>query len=276
VTTDNRWAEFRILQWKIAQTYPDVHIVSGIDLGVPSNTIHPYDKLPFGTRAAELTLNQVYGKNTPGESPYPTRYSVSGNKLTITFGNAESGLQFRNGALRELYLVAADDTKALATATINGNQIEATAAGIASPKGALYAMAVSPNVNFYASNGLPVAPFLSNNYSNWVKEYGLSGAQTNMDADLDFDGLSNQIEYALGGNPTIPDASDRSPKCQIVEAAGSKAIHYTHRERTDDPALKYTVENSATLLPGSWTRNGIVELDCIAPKKFIRLKIEQP
>ena len=155
------WHEFRLTQWKIAESIPNVYVVCGIDLGGGVGiSLHPNDKLPFGIRAGELTLNKIYSKNTPGISPYPLKAELSGNKVILTFKDAESGLEIRDGDVRELFLIASDDTAVRATAKITSlNTIEVSADGVTAPKAVQYCYSVDPNGNLVAKNGLPVAPF---------------------------------------------------------------------------------------------------------------------
>jgi hypothetical protein len=49
------------------------------------------------------------------------------------------------------------------------------------------------------------------NFSSWASGYGLTGANALPDADPDYDGLKNGLEYVLGGNPTVNDASTLNP-----------------------------------------------------------------
>lgn len=152
------WVSFRLTQWNIAEQIDNVHIVSAIDMGEEED-IHPADKWPLGLRAADLALNKVYGKATPGESAYPSSVTQSGNTVTIRFKDAESGLTLSDGTVaRELYGITAGGSKAAPTAvTLNGDTMVATfAETIVRVE---YAMSNVPNVNLYAKNGLPVAPF---------------------------------------------------------------------------------------------------------------------
>lgn len=152
------WPAFRLTQWQIAESMERVHIVCGIDCGEAAN-IHPADKRTYGTRAAELALNKVYGLPTPGESAYPTAVAQSGNTVTIRFKNAECGLILSDGTVaRELYGITADGGKVAPTAVIlEGDLLRMTVDGTV--VGVDYAMSPVPDVNLYTQNGLPVAPF---------------------------------------------------------------------------------------------------------------------
>jgi hypothetical protein len=128
-------------------------------------------------------------------------------------------------------------------------------------------------------------------YGVWADDYTLSGADTNLNADVDQDGLNNLTEYALGGNPTNDDAAAVSPMAFVAEDTGADWFYYIHNERTDDPVLKYSVGTS-TVLGGTptWNTNDVVIVGASVAvdhvksvtnrtavseaNKFIRLRIE--
>jgi len=152
------WVSFRTKQWAIAEAIENVHIVTAIDMG-EAEDIHPSDKWPLGMRAAELVLNKVYGKATPGESAYPTGITTSGTTVTIQFKNAESGLKLSSGtAVNDLYgFTASGKSIVPSSVKLQGDTLILT---MSEPIARVeYAMKAVPNVNLYTANGLPVAPF---------------------------------------------------------------------------------------------------------------------
>ena len=153
-----KWPEFRLTQREATDGVRNAYLVCGIDLGEAGN-IHPADKRAYGTRAAELALNTVYGKATPGESAYPTAVKGSGTTVTIRFKNAESGLKLISGsAVRELYGVTASGQAIAPTSVkLQGDTLVLTMSEAVVRID--YAMKTVPGVNLYTGNGLPVAPF---------------------------------------------------------------------------------------------------------------------
>ena len=97
-------------------------------------------------------------------------------------------------------------------------------------------------------------------------------------ADPDGDGLVNFLEYALGANPALPDATTRSPT--LTSSGGN--LRFTYRKAASE--LSYAVEQSSTLSPGSWsnvtapeTANGDGTFFRLVPiptgPLFLRLKV---
>lgn len=68
------------------------------------------------------------------------------------------------------------------------------------------------------------------------------------DADPDHDGNNNGKEYAFGGIPTDP--SDYHLHTQLwtsSEAGGQTRLHFSYRQRTNDPTLNYSNQVSTSL-----------------------------
>lgn len=151
------WADFRLIQAELSREL-GLCICCGIDCGDETD-IHPHDKRVFGTRAAELALHEVYGKDAPGESACPKSVSVSGDTITIRFQNAESGLMLSGGdTVQELFGVTADGGQVTPT---NVSIVDDTMKAVfGRPVIRVdYAMSPVPDVNLYTKSGLPVAPF---------------------------------------------------------------------------------------------------------------------
>ena len=83
---------------------------------------------------------------------------------------------------------------------------------------------------------------VSSAYLAWVSSNDLSGEDAQFDADVDGDGLTNLLEFALGTNPNISDAE--SNIAAYTELDGSTEFFvYEYERRTDyeDLGMKYTV-----------------------------------
>jgi len=121
-------------------------------------------------------------------------------------------------------------------------------------------------------------------YDVWAAEK-VVGVETD---DADDDGRNNFYEYVLGGNPNSD--ADVAAMDPILEKDGS-ILKYTHFKRSDDPDLKYYVEECLDLSSGVWTNaaaslaqvNGVggayesvsYELSIDSPASFIRLRVQR-
>ena len=116
-------------------------------------------------------------------------------------------------------------------------------------------------------------------FQAWLQSYGLP---TNTDplSDIDNDGLSLIMEYALGGLPR----QDDSALLPIVNRTGNMLTLTFSRERTE---LLYVVETSPDLAAGSWTTEGVLQGSDepvptarftlgIETQRFLRLSIRPP
>lgn len=92
-------------------------------------------------------------------------------------------------------------------------------------------------------------------YESWISQFDTQGLDNRTD-DVEPDGLNNELEYYLGGNPTIHDADSVMPKGIVVKAGASNTFEYVYRRRTDDPTLEYGLILSTNLVSGSWANIG--------------------
>jgi autotransporter-associated beta strand protein len=83
------------------------------------------------------------------------------------------------------------------------------------------------------------------NYANWLTNYpSLTGTNALASADPDGDGLSNEVEFSFGGNPTVG-----TPALMTARGTGTNAV-VNWVERTN--GVVYEVQTNGTLT-NSWT-----------------------
>jgi hypothetical protein len=96
-------------------------------------------------------------------------------------------------------------------------------------------------------------------YASWLADYQPAlGANTNQTDNPDGDALINLYEYAQGGNPTVPDAGNKSVY-GTTEADGTNYFDYVYFKRIDADArgLFYEMELDDNLLFAPvWTNVG--------------------
>jgi autotransporter-associated beta strand protein len=119
----------------------------------------------------------------------------------------------------------------------------------------------TPNeVRLVASSGL--------SYASWVAGFGLNGPAAQADADPDFDGIANLVEFVLGGNPATVSDSALLPTVALVSNPGGTVppgqyLRFTYRRTADSAYLNPGMQFNATL-SGPWTTAvgaaGVVEV----------------
>ncbi|MEY4485025.1 MAG: hypothetical protein RL693_2477, partial [Verrucomicrobiota bacterium] len=89
-----------------------------------------------------------------------------------------------------------------------------------------------------AHNGLP---------DWWESQHGLSLFAANANSDLEHDGLSNLLEYAFGGNPTVADAHQRGVQMEVVTVGDDRFLSLGYYRRVGDSSLSLRVQETADL-----------------------------
>jgi hypothetical protein len=108
----------------------------------------------------------------------------------------------------------------------------------------------------YATGGTPGADDLIN-YAAWAADY--PGAPDPL-ADIDHDGVSNLLEYALLADPTQPSPNVlpvQSVQTHSVGGVPGEYLTLTITRRNDSSDLQYAVEFVPTL-SGTWAANGVL------------------
>lgn len=138
---------------------------------VPDTTdIHPPFKKAVGDRLAALALAKTYHRGgTEYASPMYKSLSVESNKATITFDNAENGLMTKGNTVTELYIAGNDKIFYPAEAKINGNKLTVWSDKVKQPVAVRFGFNNAAIGNLFSKNGLPVAPFRTDNWYLEIK-----------------------------------------------------------------------------------------------------------
>lgn len=155
---DRPWANFRDVQWRIAQDTPNVETIIATDTGVP-NDVHPRDKKAIGERLAFAAKRIIDGDEAAGIFPVAKSVSVKDNIITVTFSPAGKltakkidhvELGFAGGKI-----IA---TNAELIDSENGSVLQVKYEG-ESPTEIRYNWVNVPQGNLMSDKNLPVVPF---------------------------------------------------------------------------------------------------------------------
>ena len=121
----------------------------------------------------------------------------------------------------------------------------------------------------------------------WATAAGLSGAGATAGAAPHGDGVANLVKFALG----LPGNAPANPSALPAVLAQSGASGFAFEFHRATGEVRYVVESSTTLAPGSWTTEAVIERNAdpssvghdvavevpkgSAPKKFLRLRVEE-
>ena len=139
------------------EKYDNVYTVCSIDQG-DWYDIHPADRIPTGSRAANVVAKYVYGiEEATGLSAYPVSFEVNGEDLVINFKDADMGFVAMD-VINGFEVASEDGVFTACAAEISGNTI--VLKGVANAKQVRYLYASTFNFPvLFTQNGLPVAPF---------------------------------------------------------------------------------------------------------------------
>jgi sialate O-acetylesterase len=160
--TGERWAWLREAQ---AQTLslPDTGMAVTIDLGDPAN-IHPGNKQEVGRRLALIAKAEVYGIAEDYRGPAFVSAERDGRALRLRFAHAEEGLIAVGGPLRSFAVAGPDRRFHPAAARIEGDAVVVSSPAVPDPVAVRYAWSDWPDANLSSGNGLPAAPFRSDDW----------------------------------------------------------------------------------------------------------------
>lgn len=153
--------EFWEAQRNCMQALPNCGMVVVSDITGNVNDIHPRNKLDVGHRLARWALAKDYGKkNLVHSGPLYKSMEIKGDKIVLKFDHVGGGLKSLDGqALNHFTIAAADQPFVAAEATISGDTVVVSAAGIGAPVAVRFAWHETAVWNFGNADGLPAVPF---------------------------------------------------------------------------------------------------------------------
>ncbi len=169
------WPQLREAQAR-ALALPNTAMATVIDVGDPNN-LHPVDKLDVGKRLALVARHWAYGeKDLVWTGPIYDAMKIEGNSIRIGFTQTGSGLTIGSSpwvppgstpipTTSLLGFAIADGKKNWfpSEAKIDGNTVVVSSGKVSNPTAVRYAWQPSPECNLYNKEGLPAAPFRTDN-----------------------------------------------------------------------------------------------------------------
>lgn len=160
----------------MAQVLPAVHVAVTSDIGDAAD-VHPDNKPETAKRLASLARQVVYGEKIAGLSPRFRTMRLEGSQAVIEFDHAAGGLVIgqapwvaKNGTpfpedrLVGFYLAGEDREWFEADAQIKGESVVLSSASVPRPVAVRYAWANTPVANLYNKDGVPAAPFRTDDW----------------------------------------------------------------------------------------------------------------
>jgi sialate O-acetylesterase len=174
----NFWTVIRECQAK-ALALPNTGMAVAIDVGDPGPIIHPADKLDVGHRLALVAKHVAYGQDLVYSGPMYDSMKVEGSTIRLSFTQIGGGLIIGSAPwvaadnkpvpTDKLYgfAIAGEDKKWFpADATIDGNTVVVSSPQVPQPVAVRYAWANAPKCNLYNKEGLPAAPFRTDDWND--------------------------------------------------------------------------------------------------------------
>jgi sialate O-acetylesterase len=159
----SEWAELREAQTLTARNVPHCGMAVTIDIGNPAN-IHPTDKQDVGKRLALQAEKKVYGKDVLEAGPTFISMAVDGPVIGVMFDHVGGGLLAKGGKL-EGFSIAGEDQKFVpAEAKIDGSIVDVSSPSVHKPVAVRYGWANSPTCTLFNKEGLPAAPFRTDDW----------------------------------------------------------------------------------------------------------------
>ena len=167
---EHSWAELREAQ-QMALAEANTAMAVAIDCGGEKN-IHPARKKPLGDRLALAARAKAYGQEIVWSGPLFRGMAVEGSRVRLRFDHAAGGLRTSDGRPPRGFAVSGGATDfsagnrnfVWAQARIQGNEVLVQSPRVPMPQAVRYAWAQNPDCNLVNAQGLPAAPFRTDDY----------------------------------------------------------------------------------------------------------------
>jgi sialate O-acetylesterase len=205
-------AEFWVAQ-AAAQSIPNTGMAVTNDIGNITD-IHPTNKQEVGRRLALWALAKSYGqRDVVCTGPTFRSMQADGDRLRVTFDNAEGGLKSRDGKPPSWFQIADADEGGYvdANATIDGPSVVLSAPGVHHPVAMRYAWSMFAQPNLMNGAGLPAGAFRAGELPkrDLLAARAPEAAGYSLVYDLDLSKLAHDIKYDVDNHAAITKPFDR-------------------------------------------------------------------
>ena len=160
---DSSWAELREAQ-ALALSLPRTAMAVTIDLG-SSSEAHPRNKRDFAERMLLQARALVYGHELVASGPRFRSADFQGSEVFVSFDSSGAGLVSLDGReLTGFSLAGEDRIFHWAEARLEDERVRVSSDAVLDPRSVRYAWADNPRCNLGNREGLPAAPFRSDDW----------------------------------------------------------------------------------------------------------------
>jgi sialate O-acetylesterase len=135
------------------------------DIAGDTADIHPKDKHDVGYRLAAWALAETYHRQgLDYKNPAYQNMEVKGDKAIVTISDAPTGLMLKDKTAKALTIAGDDQVFWPATARIEGDKLIVSSPSVKKPVAVRYQFSNAGVGNIFGKDGLPLAPFRTDNW----------------------------------------------------------------------------------------------------------------
>ncbi len=140
--------------------HPNTGMVLTTDITGNVYDVHPANKHDVGYRLANWALGETYHRQGfVYLYPLYREMKIEKDKVIISFENASPGITVKGDSIAEMFIAGADRQFHPAQAVVKNNSLVVWSKEVKQPAAVRYAFSNTAIGNLFSRNGLPVAPF---------------------------------------------------------------------------------------------------------------------
>jgi cyclophilin family peptidyl-prolyl cis-trans isomerase len=147
------------------------------------------------------------------------------------------------------YAVTGDTVPGLVSAVVNGTNLVLTPL---SQFGGITTLTVAATDLDGNTNVQSFVVEIASAYTTWLNQFALAGGNSLPTADPDGDGVTNAVEFALAGSPTVPDAAASRPRHSLTNISSQPYLAVNFKLAKDLSGASVLI-NAANQVTGGWT-----------------------